>query len=123
MSVISKKFGKEGEDLAVEMLINKGYQIIERNYYFENKGEIDIVAKDMDTGFLVFIEVKSKKNLEFGEPEYSITSNKICQIKKMAELYLYDKDISEIDCRFDVVTVLLWPEMKPLIKHYINAFQ
>jgi putative endonuclease len=123
MSVISKKFGKEGEDIAVEMLIEKGYQIIERNYYYQKKGEIDIVAKDMGTGFLVFVEVKSRKNLECGEPEYSITQSKIGQIKKMAELYLYDKDISEIECRFDVITVLLLPQMRPIINHYIDAFQ
>jgi putative endonuclease len=122
MSVISKKFGKEGEDIAVAMLIEKGYQIIERNYNYQNKGEIDIVAKDKETGYLVFIEVKSRKNLEFGEPEYSITNSKISQIKKMAEIYLYDKDIKEIDCRFDVITVLLSPQISPLINHYVNAF-
>jgi putative endonuclease len=123
MSVISKKFGKEGEDIAVEMLIEKGYQIIERNYYYQTKGEIDIVAKDTETGFLVFVEVKSRKNLECGEPEYSITQSKISQIKRMAELYLYDKDIREIECRFDVITVLLLPQTSPVINHYINAFQ
>lgn len=122
MSVISKKFGKEGEDLAVEMLIEKGYQIIERNYYYQNRGEIDIVAKDKGTGFLVFVEVKSRKNLECGEPEYSITKKKITQVKRMAEIYLFDKDIHEIDCRFDVVSVLLRPKLSPLITHYINAF-
>jgi len=123
MSVISKKFGKEGEDLAVEMLIEKGYQIIERNYFYQNKGEIDIVAKDRETGFLVFVEVKSRKNLEYGEPEYSITKSKISQIKRMAEIYLYDKDIHEIDCRFDVITVLLRPKVNAIINHYVNAFQ
>ena len=122
MSVISKKFGKEGEDLAVEMLIEKGYQIIERNYYFGNKGEIDIVAKDKGTGFLVFIEVKSRKNLECGEPEYSMTRDKINQVKRMAEIYLYEKDIREIECRFDVITVLMKLHSNPIINHYVNAF-
>jgi len=123
MSVISKKFGKEGEDLAVEMLIEKGYQIIERNYFYHNRGEIDIIAKDKETGFLVFFEVKSRKNLECGEPEYAITRTKIGQIKRMAEIYLYDKDIKEVDCRFDVITVFLRPKIGPLINHYVNAFQ
>jgi len=122
MSVISKKFGKEGEDLAVELLIEKGYQIIERNYYFGNKGEIDIIAKDKSTGFLVFIEVKSRKNLECGEPEYSMTRNKISQVKRMAEIYFFEKDIREIECRFDVITVLMRPHANPIINHYINAF-
>jgi Holliday junction resolvase-like predicted endonuclease len=40
----------------------------------------------------------------------------------MAELYLYDKEIDEIDCRFDVITVLLRGKQKPIIEHYVNAF-
>ncbi len=122
MSLATKEFGKEGEDLAVELLISKGYQIIERNYTYEKKGEIDIVAKDMETGFLVFVEVKSRQNLEYGEPEYGITKNKIKQIRKMAGIYLFDKEIHEVDCRFDVITVLFKSKVKPVINHYINAF-
>lgn len=121
MTKSTKQFGDEGEEIAVEHLKEKGYEIIERNYRF-SKGEIDIIARDPGTGYTVFIEVKSRKNLEFGDPVYSITKNKIKQIKRMAELYLYDKEINEIDCRFDVVTVLLRGKQKPVIEHYENAF-
>jgi putative endonuclease len=121
MSFASKKFGVEGEDFAVDLLKSKGYEIIERNYHF-GKGEIDIIALDPVSNYTVFVEVKSRKNLEYGEPEFGVTKTKIKQLKKVAELYLYDKDIRELDCRFDVITVLFRSEMKPLIKHYINAF-
>ena len=121
MSKATKQFGDEGEQIAVELLKKKGYEIIERNYRY-GKGEIDIIAKDPETNFTVFIEVKSRKNLEFGDPIYAVTNNKIKQIKRMAELYLYDKEINEIDCRFDVITVLLRGKQKPVIEHYINAF-
>jgi putative endonuclease len=121
LTKITKQFGDEGEDIAADHLLKKGYEIIERNYRF-GKGEIDIVAKDPETGSTVFIEVKSKKNLEFGDPVYSVTKNKMKQIKRMAELYFYDKEIAEADCRFDVVTVLLRGNQKPIIEHYINAF-
>ena len=121
MTKVTKHFGDEGEDIAADYLLKKRYEIIERNYRF-GKGEIDIVAKDPETGFTVFIEVKSKKNLEFGDPVYSVTKNKMKQIKRMAELYLYDKGITEIDCRFDVITVLLRGNRKPIIEHYVNAF-
>lgn len=115
-----RSFGKEGEDLAEKLLRSKGYEIVDRNYQFGH-GEIDIIAKDKD--WLVFVEVKTRTNLEYGEPEYAITRSKIKQIKKMAELYLYDKNISEADCRFDVVAILLTNEGKPIINHYENAFQ
>jgi putative endonuclease len=117
----SKEFGDEGEEIAVRYLIEKGFEVIERNYRY-GKGEIDIIARDPENGDTVFIEVKSKKNLEFGDPVYSVTKNKIRQLKRMAELYLYDKGIDEIDCRFDVVTVLLRGNQKPIIEHFENAF-
>lgn len=117
----TKESGDEGEEFAAAYLIEKSYEIIERNYRY-GKGEIDIVAKDPVTGYTVFIEVKSKKNLEFGDPVYSVTKNKMKQIKRIAELYLYDKGITEIDCRFDVIAVLLRGNQKPIIEHYENAF-
>lgn len=121
MAKATKEVGDEGEEIAVEHLVKNGYEIVERNYRF-SKGEIDIIAKDPETGFIIFVEVKSKKNLEFGDPVYSVTKNKIKQIRRMAELYLYDKEIKEVDCRFDVITVLLRGKHKPVIEHYMNAF-
>ncbi len=123
MSISSKDFGKEGEELAVQLLVSKGYEIIIRNYRYKDKGEIDIIAKDPGTGYTVFVEVKSKTNLQFGEPEYSITKNKIRQIKRMAAAYLFEKEITELSCRFDVVTVLRRSRQSPLINHYLNAFE
>jgi putative endonuclease len=111
--------GKIGEDIAVKFLSEKGYDIIERNYHYGH-GEIDIVAKD--NNFLVFVEVKTRLNLELGEPEYAVNQKKIKQIKKMAELYLFDKEIEEADCRFDVIAILLDDKENPKITHYENAF-
>lgn len=121
MSKNSKEFGNEGEDIAAELLSKKKYEIIERNYRY-GKGEIDIIAKDPKNGYLVFVEVKCRKNLEFGEPEYAITKNKINQIKKIASAYLYEKEIREIDCRFDVIAILFRQKIKPVVNHYQNAF-
>lgn len=114
-----RDIGKEGEIIAVKYLKNKGFEIIEQNYHYSH-GEIDIVAKEKEQ--LVFVEVKTRLNLEFGEPEYSINLKKIKQIKKMAELYLFDKEIYEVNCRFDVVAIVLGDGTEPEIKHYENAF-
>ena len=117
----SKELGKAGEEIAVKFLKEKGFEIIERNYRYGH-GEIDIIAKDPEDGFTTFVEVKTRKNLEFGEPEYAMTKTKQKQVKKMAELYLYDKGIEELDCRFDVIAILLQDENNPSINHYVNAF-
>lgn len=121
MTTSTKKFGDEGEELAVELLVNKGYEIIKRNYRF-GKGELDIIAKDPNEEGLVFIEVKSRKSLEYGYPEESITKSKIKQLKRIAELYLFENNIKEILCRFDVIAILMPPGEKPQIQHYVNAF-
>jgi putative endonuclease len=120
MNLSSSKKGHEGEDIACDYLIKKGFNIIERNYRYSKTGEIDIVAKDNKT--LVFIEVKYRKNLEFGEPENGITKNKINQYRKLANIYLFDKNIGETDCRFDVVAILELEKGKPAINYYRDAF-
>jgi putative endonuclease len=121
MTFSTKKTGDKGEELAVELLESKNYTIVKRNYRY-GKGEIDIIAKDPNEEGLVFIEVKSRKNLEYGSPEEAITKNKIKQLKRIAELYLFENEIKEILCRFDVVAILMLPGQKPQIEHYVNAF-
>lgn len=114
-----KKTGDKGEEMARRLIESKGYEIIESNYRY-GKGEIDIIAKDNDG--LVFVEVKSRNNLEFGMPEYAITRKKIKQIRKIAEAYIYEKNIKEVNCRFDVVAILFQGKKSPIIEHYENAF-
>ncbi|MEJ2195223.1 MAG: YraN family protein [Ignavibacteriaceae bacterium] len=116
-----KEIGKKGEELAVKYLTEKGFEILHQNYRF-GKGEIDIIAKDPEDGYTVFVEVKTRQNLEYGEPEYAITKNKQRQVKKIAELYFYEKEIENLECRFDVIAVLLENINSPEISHYVNAF-
>lgn len=115
----SKKFGLKGESIAEELLKAKGYSIIKRNFRF-GKGEIDIIAKDGNC--LVFVEVKTRKNMNFGEPEYAITQSKIKQLKKIAEAYFYVNGIVNQDCRFDVITIIGEKKEDLKINHIINAF-
>lgn len=116
-----KTIGQEGEDIAAEFLVKTGFELIERNYRFSH-GEIDIIARDNSNNYLVFIEVKTRKNLEYGEPEYAINKNKIKQVKKIAEAYVYEKDLKEVECRFDVIAIIWNRETKPKITHFKDAF-
>lgn len=96
--------GKIGEDVAVNYLKQNGYEILEQNYFY-NHGEIDIVAKDGNV--LVFVEVKSRRSTRFGEPEESVTPKKQELLRRTAEGYVSEKNIGEMDCRFDVVSVIM----------------
>lgn len=119
MSKEGKDLGRLGEEIAEKYLKEKGFRIIINNYR-SGKGEIDIIAEDPDDGYLVFLEVKTRYSLKYGAPEYSITRAKQKQIKKIAELYLFENGIREKDCRFDVITIILKKE--PVITYYKNAF-
>ena len=121
MKLSKEELAKKGEQLAADFLAEKGFEIIERNYRYSH-GEIDIIALDPKDGFTVFVEVKTRQNLYYGEPEYAVTKKKQQQVKKVAELYLYEKEIEQIDCRFDVVAILLEDMDNPVINYYENAF-
>jgi len=110
--------GKQGEEIARNYLIEKGYAIVEMNYRF-GRGEIDIIAEK--DGMLVFVEVKTKKFGDFGDPVGWVPRSKQRQIGTIARGYLYEKEISDRDCRFDVIA-LNWEKGDWQINHIENAF-
>ena len=70
----NKKIGSFGEMLVITYLENMNYEILDKNYKTKF-GEIDIIAKDNEE--YVFIEVKTRKSNEYGEPIDAINKNKI----------------------------------------------
>ena len=114
-----KRTGRIGEKIAEKYLINKNYQIIDRNFHFGRLGEIDLIALDSDE--YVFVEVKYVTNLEFGYPENRITSSKKSKLRKSAEGWMFQNNIQDRPCRFDVVSIIS-EKGKNEIEHYINAF-
>ncbi len=93
-----------GEKLAKAFLKKRGYHIKETNYRCP-EGEIDIVAKHKD--YLVFVEVRTKKSLEFGSPEESITPAKKERMKATASHYQQTHNNLSALWRIDVVAVEL----------------
>ena len=100
-----------GEKLANDFLKKRGYHILETNYRCP-EGEIDIVAKHRDC--LVFIEVRTKKSLEFGSPEESITPAKQERMRATASHYCQTHNDLPSLCQIDVVAVELDQKGKPL---------
>lgn len=95
-----RKIGKEHEEKAVIFLQDRGYKIIQCNYSCRY-GEIDIIAKD--GGYIVFIEVKYRKNTMLGSPEGAVDSTKKQRIRRTAQDFLIKNfGTDEVLCRFDV---------------------
>lgn len=106
--------GKAGEKIAVDYLIEKGYKILDVNWRFDHK-EIDIIAcTDKE---IIFVEVKSRKNITFGLPEEAITAIKENNLIEAAEAYLEQNDI-QLDARFDVITLI----NNRVVHHYEGVF-
>ena len=114
-----RDLGEEGERLAAQFLRRRGYRVLERNYRTRN-GEIDIICEYR--GSIVFVEVKTRTNLAFGQPEEAVDARKQKKMVEMARSYLSQKSLSgKIDCRFDVVAIL--DGTRRSVKHIEDAFR
>lgn len=103
-TVNTRRFGIIGEKIAQGYLINKGYEILETNFYTK-RGEIDIITKKDNC--IVFVEVKTRTNLKFGTPAMAVNSTKRKHIKSVAKTFLYLHRLCECDVRFDVVEIFI----------------
>ena len=116
-----KERGNWGEERAALFLRLHGYKIVERNFRCR-QGEIDIIAGK--GGIVAFVEVKQRKNADFGEAREFVTYSKQRRVIAAAELWLM-KTGCELQPRFDVIEVYA-PEgtdtRRPAIRHLENAF-
>lgn len=110
--------GKAGEDLAAKYLEQNGLKILERNYRFDH-GEIDLIAEEGEE--LVFVEVKTRRSKIFGSPEEAVTEKKQEKVYAVADGYLFERDIDNRPCRFDVVAIEL-TNHDARISHIRDAF-
>lgn len=104
--------GRKGEDIAVEYLKSKGYNILDRNFICR-QGEIDVIA--LDKNYIVFIEIKSRTSTEYGLPSEAVTEQKLKHILKSAAYYLHIRNLENANVRIDAIEVYVQGE-----KYYIN---
>ncbi len=98
-----RKLGSEKESQVCHYLEKQGMRIMERN--FRNaRGEIDIIGYHQD--YLVFVEVKYRRNQEMGGALAAVDSRKMRQICKMADYYRFLHHVSDFSkIRYDVVAI------------------
>jgi putative endonuclease len=113
----SQKLGDDGEMIARAYLIREGYEIIETNWRYR-KYEIDIISKKGQT--MVFVEVKTRKNNTFGEPEVFVTKKKQNFLIAAANEYLIQKQI-DLNSRFDVIAIVS-QNNNQVVNHLQDAF-
>lgn len=95
--------GQAGEDLACQHLQQKGLTLVERNYRCA-RGEIDLIMRDGKA--LVFVEVRRRRNADFGGAAASVDARKQAKLIATALHYLQQQPhLGKLAARFDVVAI------------------
>ncbi len=117
----SPGLGPQGEQLAARFLQRLGYRILARGHR-QRLGELDLVALDGKT--LVFVEVKTWRTGDKGDPSEAVDDRKQARLTRAALTYMKRRRLLEQPARFDVVSIVWQGEQnKPTIRHFINAFE
>lgn len=110
-----KKVGDQGEESAKRYLCAKGFHWLASNFR-TRWAEIDLVMEDGP--YLVFVEVKKRRNYLYGPPEEAITSWKMARIEQAAAVFIQMTGRTDKMIRFDVVAI-----DEKGIRYYPNAFE
>ena len=103
---VHNELGEWGERCAEEYLRRKGYVILERDWQSGHR-DIDIIA--LDGSVVVFVEVKTRRNRVFAEPEEAVDYRKLQNLRQAINYYVKSRRINR-DFRLDVITVVGTPE-------------
>lgn len=115
-----RALGAWGEDLAVAHLEGSGYTVLARNWRCR-EGELDIVA--LGGGAVVFVEVKTRSSVDFGEPAEAVSPVKARRIRGLAARWLNEcRPPGSHDLRFDVVSIVRRHGQDPELLHLEGAF-
>ncbi|PIP52799.1 YraN family protein [Candidatus Beckwithbacteria bacterium CG23_combo_of_CG06-09_8_20_14_all_34_8] len=99
----NQKLGKDGEDIAKKLLLEKGFTFIDSNFSC-NLGEIDLIFSHRIT--IIFVEVKTRTSNHLGNPEEAITKGKLSHLRKAAQFFLLkNPQYKNFQPRIDVVAI------------------
>ncbi len=110
------KIGQEGEEMAVNFLVKKGYKILARNWRHKHY-EIDIIAQFND--ILVIVEVKRRTGTYFEQPFQAVNRKKQKRIIEATNVYIEKFEI-DLEARFDIISIV--SEKYDKIEHIEDAF-
>jgi putative endonuclease len=112
------ELGKRGENIAKRYLEDNGYEILDENWV-HGKAEIDLIAYKNKT--IIFVEVKARTNLTFGQPEDFVTIAKQKQME-LASLQYIDIMNHQNEIRFDIIAITFNKNNTHTLKHIEDAF-
>lgn len=99
-----RQLGDWGERVAALHLEGQGCTIVDRNWRCR-EGELDLVARSGD--LWLFVEVRTRRGRAMGTPEESLLRGKAQQVLQMAQHYLYEHGLEDVEWRADLIAVEL----------------
>ncbi len=119
--LLARLLGDRGERAASRFLKNLGYTIVARQYR-NQYGEVDIIAIDNDR--IVFVEVKTRKSTNTGQPFEAVDRRKQQKLTRLALSWMKKTKPLHQSARFDIISIV-WPDEggEPQIRHIRNAFE
>ena len=103
------EFGTAGEEMAAKWLLEKGYEILHRNWRHKQY-EIDLIA--LKNNFLHIIEVKTRNDSPFGHPEDSVGKKKFKNLQRAADEYLF-LNPGHKWIQYDILAITLFKDKEP----------
>ncbi|MFC4945387.1 YraN family protein [Pseudonocardia sp. GCM10023141] len=113
------ELGRQGEELAVRYLEQRGLVILSRNWRCR-EGELDVVATDAHR--LVVCEVKTRSSTRYGVPAEAVDGRKAARIRRITQVWLATYRVRWCEVRFDVLAVVVQPDRSVAVRHYEAAF-
>lgn len=95
------KTGAFGEQLAADYFVAKGFHVRSRNYRY-GKSEVDLIVQRDD--WLIFVEVKTRSSVEYGQPEDFVDWRKSKRMLAAAENFIFSTNWQG-QVRFDIVSI------------------
>lgn len=115
------ELGRWGEDLAALHLLADGLTVLDRNWRC-GEGELDLVAREPD-GTVVFVEVKTRGGIGFGEPAEAVGRVKARKLRALACRWLLEnRPPGTPELRFDVIGIVRRRGYAPEVTHLRAAF-
>ncbi|MGB3413315.1 MAG: YraN family protein [Microbacteriaceae bacterium] len=105
--------GSQGESLAAEYLELRGLSLLQQNWRGKS-GEIDLVMQSAEE--IVFVEVKTRRTMLYGDPLSAVTAQKLQRIHRLAEEWQHEQQ-RRVRYRIDIVGIVFDGTDKPSFEH------
>jgi putative endonuclease len=109
-----RMIGARGEEIAADFFMRRGYDIAARNWR-RGGGELDLVVRKGDEYRVV--EVKARRSLRAGQPEESVTDDKLLRLDDLARQFFEERDLLDPAYHIDVFSVVFRPDGGTDVRH------